>query len=169
MFGVLQFLLLVVTIITSALLMTSQNSLGYIFFIRFQKHVELLLNTKIKSVQSDWGGEYHRLHKYFLDHGIINYISCPHTHQQNGSAERKHRHVVETGLALLAHSSMPVKFWDQAFNTVVHLINRLPTRVIDNATPLERLLGDKAKPNYDLLKTFGCARLQLQECQDALS
>ena len=126
-------------------------------FLRFQKYVELLLNTKIKSVQSDWGGEYHRLHKYFLDHGIIHYISCPHTHQQNGSAERKHRHVVETGLALLAHSSMPVKFWDQAFNTAVHLINRLPTRVIDNATPLERLLGDKAKPNYDLLKTFGCA------------
>jgi histone deacetylase 1/2 len=126
-------------------------------FLRFQKHAELLLNTKIKSVQSDWGGEYRRLHKYFLDNGIIHYISCPHTHQQNGSAERKHRHIVETGLALLAHSSMPLKFWDEAFSTAVHLINRMPTRVIDNATPLERLLGDKAKPNYDLLKTFGCA------------
>jgi histone deacetylase 1/2 len=85
------------------------------------------------------------------------YISCPHTHQQNGSVERKHRHIVETGLALLANSSMPVKFWDDAFYTAVYLINRLPTRVIDNATPLERLLGDKAKPNYHLLKTFGCA------------
>jgi histone deacetylase 1/2 len=126
-------------------------------FLRFQKHVELLLDTKIKSVQSDWGGEYRRLHKYFLDHGIIHYISCPHTHQQNGSAERKHRHIVETGLALLAHSSMPLTFWDEAFATAVHLINRMPTRVIDNATPLERLLGNKAKPNYDLLKTFGCA------------
>jgi histone deacetylase 1/2 len=52
---------------------------------------------------------------------------------------------------------MPVKFWDEAFYTAVYLINRLPTRVIDNATPLEHLLGDKAKPNYDLLKSFGCA------------
>ena len=84
-------------------------------------------------------------------------IFLAHTHQQNGSAERKHRHIVETGLALLAHSSMPLKFWDEAFSTAVHLINRMPTRVIDNATPLERLLGNKAKPNYDLLKTFGCA------------
>jgi hypothetical protein len=31
-------------------------------------------------VQSDWRGEYHRLHKYFLDHGSIHYVSCPHTH-----------------------------------------------------------------------------------------
>jgi hypothetical protein len=52
---------------------------------------------------------------------------------------------------------MSVQFWDEDFSTAVHLINRLPTRVIDNATPLERLLGDKEKPNYDLLKTFSCA------------
>jgi hypothetical protein len=52
---------------------------------------------------------------------------------------------------------MPVKFWDEAFTTVVYLINRMPTRVIDDATPLKRLLGDKAKPNYDLFKKIGCA------------
>jgi hypothetical protein len=46
----------------------------------------------------------------------------------------------------------PVTFWDEAFSTAMFLINRFPTRVIDNATPLERLLGDKAKPNYDMLK-----------------
>jgi histone deacetylase 1/2 len=126
-------------------------------FLRFQKNVELLLNTKIKSVQSDGGGEYTRLHKYFLDTGIIHYISCPHMHQQNGSAEQKHWHIVETGLSLLAHASMPVKYWDEAFQTALYLINCLPTRVIDNATPLERLLGSKAKPNYEFLKSFGCA------------
>jgi histone deacetylase 1/2 len=26
-----------------------------------------------------------------------------------------------------------------------------------NATPLERLFGDNAKPNYTMLKSFGCA------------
>lgn len=54
-------------------------------FLKFQKHVELLLNHKIKGVQSDWGGEYHRLHKYFDSTGISHTILCPHTHQQNGS------------------------------------------------------------------------------------
>jgi hypothetical protein len=126
-------------------------------FYKFQKRVELLLDKKIKCVQSDWGGEYRRLHKYFNNTGIAHQVSCPHTHQQNGSIERKHRHIVETGLSLLAQAAMPVTFWDEAFSTATFLINRLPTRVIDNATPLERLLGTKAKPNYDMLKAFGCA------------
>jgi hypothetical protein len=52
---------------------------------------------------------------------------------------------------------MPVTFWDEAFLTATFLINRLPTRVIDNASPLERLLGDKAKQKNSMLKTFGCA------------
>ena len=35
------------------------------------------------------------------------------------------------------------------------LINRLPSKVIDNQTPFERLL--KQKPEYFSLRTFGCA------------
>lgn len=41
--------------------------------------------------------------------------------------ERKHRHIVETGLALMAHASLPQHFWADAFHTAVYLINRLPT------------------------------------------
>jgi hypothetical protein len=86
--------------------------------------------------------------------GITHRVSCPHTHQQNGLAKRKHRHIVETRLALLAHAFMPVKFWDEAFLTATYLINRMPTRVIDNKCPLERLF--KTSPNYSILKIFGC-------------
>ena len=50
---------------------------------------------------------------------------------------------------------MPLKFWDAAFQTAVFLINRLPSKVIDNETPYERLLGHK--PDYSFLHTFGCA------------
>jgi transposase InsO family protein len=61
-------------------------------FLQFQTHVERLLDTKIKCVQSDWGGEYQKIHNtFFLSLGISHRVSCPHTHQQNGSAERKHR------------------------------------------------------------------------------
>jgi hypothetical protein len=64
-------------------------------------------------------------------------FSCRHTSQQNGAAGRKHRHIVETGLALLAHSSLPVCFWDETFLTACyHLINRMPSRTIHNASPL---------------------------------
>jgi histone deacetylase 1/2 len=124
-------------------------------FLQFQKHAEHMLNTKIRSVQSDWGGEYHRLHKYFQATGIDHHISCPHTHQQNGLAERKHRHIVETGLTLLVQAQIPLRFWDEAFNTACYLINRMPSRTINNDTPIHKLF--KTQPDYSLLKVFGCA------------
>lgn len=65
------------------------------------------------SLQSDWGGEYEKLNSFFSKIGITHLVSCPHAHQQNGAAERKHRHIVEVGLFLLAQSSMPLKYWDK--------------------------------------------------------
>jgi hypothetical protein len=60
-------------------------------FIEFKTHVELLLDRKIKCIQSDWGGEYQKIHNtFFRSMGIAHRVSCPHTHQQNGSAEWKH-------------------------------------------------------------------------------
>jgi histone deacetylase 1/2 len=97
-------------------------------FLKFQQLVERLFDRKILTVQSDWGGEYQKLHSYFQKVGITHHVSCPHTHQQNGSAERKHRHIVEVGLSLLAQACMPLKFWDEAFLTATYLINRIPTR-----------------------------------------
>jgi histone deacetylase 1/2 len=81
--------------------------------------------------------------------------SCPHAHQQNGAAERKHRHIVEVGLSLLVHPSMPLKFWDEAFITATYLINRLPSKIINGQTPLEHLFHQK--PDYNTLRIFGCA------------
>jgi histone deacetylase 1/2 len=73
-------------------------------FHDFQKLVERKFNKKIITVQSDWGGEYEKLISFFQRIDITHQISCPHAHQQNGSAERKHRHIVEVGLALLANT-----------------------------------------------------------------
>lgn len=92
---------------------------------------------------------------FFLKIGISHHVSCPHTHQQNGIAERKHRHIVEIGLSLLAHASMLLKYWDEAFLVAAYLINRVPSRVIRFETPLERLFHQKT--DYTALRTFGCA------------
>jgi hypothetical protein len=48
-----------------------------------------------------------------------------------------------------------MKFWDEAFMAATFLINRLPSKVIDNQTTFERLL--QQKPDYLSLRTFGCA------------
>jgi histone deacetylase 1/2 len=105
-------------------------------FQNFQNLVERQFNRKIIAMQTDWGGEYEKLNPFFQKVGIAHHVSCPHAHQQNGSAERKHRHIVEVGLALLANASMPLKFWDEAFFTSTYLINLLPSKVINNETPM---------------------------------
>jgi IS30 family transposase len=86
-------------------------------------------------MQTDWGGEYQKFNSFFQRIGISHHISCPHAHQQNGSAERNHRHIVEVGLTLPAQASMSLKFWDETFTTVAYLINRTPSKVINYETP----------------------------------
>ena len=127
----------------------------YQAFLNYQQYVERKFDRKIITMQTDWGGEYEKLNGFFQKVGITHHVSCPHAHQQNGSAERKHRHIVEVGLALLANASMPLKFWDEAFLTATFLINLLPSKVINFDTSLERLLH--TKPNYESLRVFGCA------------
>jgi hypothetical protein len=100
-------------------------------------------------------GGYLKLHIFFSNIGIQHHVSCPHAHEQNGSAETKHWHIVEVGLALLAYCSIPLKFWDDAFIAVVKLINRTPTKVLNYETPLECLIHPK--PDYPSLQISGCA------------
>jgi hypothetical protein len=82
-------------------------------------------------------------------------VSCPHAHQQNGSAEQKYLHIVEVGLTLLAQAFMPLKFWDETFTIAIYLINHTRSKVINHETPLERLFH--TKPNYLSLRAFRCA------------
>jgi len=62
---------------------------------------------------------------------------------------------VDTGLALLSSSSLPLKYWGEAFNSAVHIINLLPTPMLNNISPYEKLF--LLKPDYNFLKVFGCA------------
>jgi hypothetical protein len=70
-------------------------------FCDFQNLVERQFDRKILAIQIDWGGEYQSLNSFFQCVGIAHHVSCPHAHQHNGLAERKHRHIVEVGLSLL--------------------------------------------------------------------
>ncbi|KAA0067280.1 Integrase, catalytic core [Cucumis melo var. makuwa] len=81
--------------------------------------------------------------------------SCPHTSQQNGRVERKQHHILDSVRALLLFASCPEKFWGEAALTSVYTINRLPSSVLQNISPFERLYG--TPPNYSNLKVFGCA------------
>jgi transposase InsO family protein len=103
----------------------------YQCFVTFKLLVENQFDTKIKQFQSDNGGEYTSIQfkQYLSQNGVFHRLTCPHTSQQNGIAERKHRHILEVGLTLLAQSGLS-KFWAESFLTTTYLINRLPTPVL---------------------------------------
>ena len=83
---------------------------AYSKVIQFQTFVERQFEHKIKCLQTDWGGEYRSRVPYLQNLGIHFRHPCPHTHQQHGKAERKHQHIVEIGLTLLAQAKLPLKF-----------------------------------------------------------
>ncbi|KAJ0027681.1 hypothetical protein Pint_36319 [Pistacia integerrima] len=133
--------------------MPTKSSVSSIF-PQFKNLVETKFQTKTKSVYSDNGGEFVALKNYFSIHGISHYTTAPHTPQQNGVAERRHRHLVETGLTLLTNADLPLSYWPHAFQTSAYLINRQPTPLLNNKSPFESLFNQP--PNYLKLRQFGC-------------
>ena len=123
-------------------------------FYTFQKHVERMLDAKIKTVQTDWGGEYRRLSRLFQKEGIAHRVSCPHTSQQNGKAERILRTLNDGVRTLLLHASMPPRWWAEALSTSTYLLNRRPCKPRLLTTPYELLHGHV--PDFRHLRVFGC-------------
>jgi hypothetical protein len=116
--------------------------------------VEKYFSRSIKAIQTNGGGEFVALQKFLASRGISHRKTCPHTHHQNGSVERKLRQIVDTCLSLLSHSHVPFENWDSAFETTCYLINQIPSSVNRVKSPFELLFHQK--PYYNFLKVFGC-------------
>jgi len=71
-------------------------------FTQFKSLLENQFNKKIKGLQGDGRGEFKPVQKIAIKSEIQFRMSCTYTSQQNGRAKRKHRHVTELGLTLLA-------------------------------------------------------------------
>ena len=96
--------------------------------------------------------------------GTIIQRSCAGTSQQNGRAERKHRHILDSVKAFLISASCPERFWGEAALTAFYTINRLPSSALQNVTSFERLYGTPA--SYSSLRVFGCACFVLLQPQE---
>jgi hypothetical protein len=117
-------------------------------FSLFKAKVENLLSTTIKTVQCDNETEFKPLISQYP--AIHFQFSCPYTPKQNDLAERKHRHIVELGLATMSQASIPLHYWDEVFQSVVFVINRLSSSVISMTTPFELLFLQK--PDYSFFQ-----------------
>lgn len=78
---------------------------------------------------------------FLAQNGAVLQHYCPGTSQQNGGAERKHRHILDMVRALLISTACPEVFWGEAALTAVYSINLIPSPIIGNQSPHERFLA----------------------------
>jgi len=125
-------------------------------FKAFYAYVKNQFGTSIQIIRSDNGTEYvNKEFQGFLSReGILHQTSCPDTPPQNGVAERKNRHLLEVTRSLMHTMNVPKFLWNEAVLTAIHLINRMPSRVLGMKSPCEMLFGK----NEFLVppKVFGC-------------
>ena len=119
--------------------------------------VETQFSKCIKIFRSDNALEYTQyafqaiLHSY----GTVYQLTCLGISQQNGRAERKLRHILDTVHALLLSAKVPALFWGEVALHAFHTINRIPSPVIQNQTSYKHLFG--SLPNYHHFRSFGSA------------
>nr|GEU44963.1 putative ribonuclease H-like domain-containing protein [Tanacetum cinerariifolium] len=86
--------------------------------------------------------------------GIKREFSVPRTPQQNGTAERKNKTLIEAARTMLADSLLPILFWAEAVNTACYVQNRVLVTKPQNKTPYELLLV--RTPSIGFMRPFGC-------------
>ncbi|GJZ45198.1 retrotransposon protein, putative, ty1-copia subclass [Tanacetum coccineum] len=104
----------------------------------FQKEVENQLGKTIKLLRSDHRGKY--MSQEFLNHlkghGIIAYRTPPYTPQHNGVSERRNQTLLDMVRSMMSQTTLPKSFWDYALESVVRILNMVPTKKVDK-TPYE--------------------------------
>ena len=101
--------------------------------------VERQFSTLIKCFRSDNARDFFNetLSTFFRTKGVIHQSSRVRTPEQNGVAERKIGYIIEMARALMIQNKVPSYLWGEAVRTTVHLINRLPSKVLGDKSPLD--------------------------------
>lgn len=94
----------------------------------FAALVETQLNTKIKIIRSDNGGEFIStlFKEYTAQKGIEHHYVPPDAHTQNGRVERAHLTLFNAVRTLLAASGLPKSFWPDAASYAAYTRARIP-------------------------------------------
>ncbi|KAL4386156.1 hypothetical protein GQ457_09G030990 [Hibiscus cannabinus] len=93
-------------------------------------------------------------------------LTAAYTPQQNGVAERKNRTIMNMVRSMLSGKKIPKKFWPEAVNWTVHILNRCPTLAVKDKCPEEAWSG--FTPSVTHFKVFGCvAHVHIPDCKRA--
>lgn len=119
----------------------------------------LLIKTQfdhtVKILRTDNGLEFvnRQVKELTAAHGIIHQTTVAYSPEQNGSAEREMRTLVEAARSMLQAKEMNDNLWGEAINTVVYVLNRTGTSSIKGKCPLELWAGHS--PDLHVFNVFG--------------
>lgn len=113
-------------------------------FIEFKVMIECQTERRVKIMRTDNGGEYvnEEFGAFFRANGIIHQLTCPYTPQQNGTAERYNRTIIEKAKCMLFDAKLPKTYWAEAVHMAVYLINRSLSTASSKQTPEELWSGN---------------------------
>ena len=126
-------------------------------FSAFCAEFQRQFHVSVQTLKSDNAKEYlsEPFQSLMLQREILYQTSCVDTPSQNGVAERKNRHLLETARALLFQMNVLKHFWVDVVSATFFLINKMPSSVLNWSTPYHQLF-----PNNPLFpidpKVFGC-------------
>ena len=102
-------------------------------FCTFCAEIQTRLHVSMRTLRSDNAKEYlsEPFQSFMLQHGILHQTSCVDTPYQNGVAEKKNRHLLETARVLLFQMKVPKHFWVDAISTTCFFINRMPSSILN--------------------------------------
>ena len=120
-----------------------EKSEAFTAFKSFKAQVENEAGRAIKTLRTDRGGEHmsQEFANFCDEHRIQRQLTTAYTPQQNGVLDRKNRTILNMVRSMLAKGRISKRFWPEAVNWSIHVLNRSPTFVVQNMTPEEAWSG----------------------------
>ena len=124
-------------------------------FKSYQTEAEHQTGKRIRQLRLDMGQEWFNTawEQYRKDQGLVFQFTTPYAHQQNGTAERSMRTILDATHSAIAESGMPLKYWADAVSMVVYTRNLIPSSRRSGTIPTELWSGQRQ--NISHLRPFG--------------
>ena len=90
---------------------------------------------------------------HLFEYGIQHLKSPPYILELVTIVKCKHYHIVQTTLRLLHYRSMPLRFWSLAYQTIMYLINRMSTSMLNFHSFFDKIFNKTH--NYHQFCIFG--------------
>ena len=68
--------------------------------------------------------------RFFQENGIVAQYSTPDEPQQNGVAEKRNCTLIDMVRSMISYSTLQMSLWMEALKTVIHIINRVPSKSV---------------------------------------